>query len=106
MRDKQLYQQILGIKSPWRVEAVEVSAESGEVKVHVQAKADTQHRCPHCGKRCAGYDRRTRRWRHLDACQLKTIIEVEVPRVSCLEHGVVMVAGAMGGVGVGFYGVV
>ena len=92
MRDKQLYQQILGIKSPWRVEAVDVSVESGEVKVHVQAKADTRHRCPQCGKRCAGYDRRIRRWRHLDTCQLKTIIEAEVPRVSCAEHGVVMVA--------------
>lgn len=92
MRDKQLYQQILGIKSPWRVEAVDVSVESGEIKVHVQAKADTRHRCPHCGKRCAGYDRRVRRWRHLDTCQLKTIIEAEVPRVSCAEHGVVMVA--------------
>lgn len=92
MRDKQLYQQILGIESPWRVEAVDVSVESGEVKVHVEAKADRRHRCPHCGKRGGGYDRRVRRWRHLDTCQLKTLIEAEVPRVRCAEHGVVMVA--------------
>ncbi len=91
MRDKQLYQQILGIQLPWRVETVDVSVESGEVKVQVQAKAGTRHRCPHCGKRCAGYDRRVRQWRHLDTCQLKTIIEAEVPRVRCDEHGVVMV---------------
>lgn len=73
MRDKQLYQQIRGIESPWRVESVEMSVEEGEIKVHVQAKAGTRHRCPRCG----GDDRRVRRWRHLDTCQLKTIIEAE-----------------------------
>lgn len=91
MRDKQLYQQILGIQSPWRVTAVDVAMEAGEVTVHVEAKAGTQQRCPRCGKRCPGYDRRLRRWRHLDTCQLKTILEAEVPRVTCPEHGVVMV---------------
>lgn len=91
MRDKQLYQQILGIRSPWHVAAVDVAMEDGEVRVRVEAKADTQQRCPQCGQRCPGYDRRLRRWRHLDTCQLKTILEAEVPRVTCAEHGVVMV---------------
>lgn len=91
MRDKQLYQQILGIKSPWRVVAVDVAVGDGEVTVYVEAKAGTRHTCPHCGKRCPGYDRRMRRWRHLDTCQLKTLLEAEVPRVQCPEHGVVLV---------------
>jgi transposase len=91
MRDKQLYQKILGIESPWRVEAVEVSVQDGEVKVWVEAKAGTRHCCPKCGKRCSGYDRHTRCWRHLDTCQFKTILQAEVPRVQCPEHGVVMV---------------
>jgi transposase len=91
MRDKQLYQQILGIQSPWHVAAVDVAMEDGEVRVRVEAKAGSQHRCPQCGKRCPGYDRRLRRWRHLDTCQLKTILEAEVPRVECAEHGVVVV---------------
>lgn len=91
MRDKQLYQQILGIESPWRVTAVDVAMGDGEVRVHVAAKAGTQHRCPRCRKRCPGYDQRLRRWRHLDTCQLQTILEAEVPRVRCPEHGVVMV---------------
>jgi transposase len=30
---------------------------------------------------------RTRRWRHLDSCQLKTILEAAVPVVECSEHG-------------------
>lgn len=91
MRDKQLYQQILGIESPWRVATVDVSVQDGEVRVQVEAQAGSRHRCPRCGKRCPGYDRRVRRWRHLDTCQLKTILVAEVPRVECPEHGVVMV---------------
>jgi transposase len=44
--------------------------------------------CPSCGRACGRYDHRNRRWRHLDTCQLQTVIEAEVPRVSCPEHGV------------------
>ena len=33
MRDKELYTQILGIRSPWQVAEVELSVEAGEVKV-------------------------------------------------------------------------
>lgn len=91
MRDKQLYQQILGIEAPWRVTDVDLSVREDEVKVYVAAKAGMRHCCPHCGKRCAGYDRRERRWRHLDTCQFKTILIADVVRVACPEHGVVMV---------------
>ena len=30
---------------------------------------------------------RTRRWRHMDTCQFKTILEAAVPVVECAEHG-------------------
>jgi transposase len=30
---------------------------------------------------------RTRRWRHLDSCQFKTLLEASVPVVECAEHG-------------------
>lgn len=91
MRDKQLYQQILGIESPWRVADVDLSIAGGEVQVQVEAKAGTRHRCPQCDKRCSGYDRRPRRWRHLDTCQFKTMLVADVPRVQCPTHGVVMI---------------
>ena len=91
MRDKDLYQQILGLRAPWRVVAVDLSVAAGEVTVRVEARSGTQHRCPQCEKRCPGYDHRPRRWRHLDTCQLKTVLEADVPRVQCPEHGVVLV---------------
>jgi len=91
MRDKELYKQIMGIHTPWEVTDVELSMAAREVTVHVGQEAGTQQTCPHCGTPCSGYDKRYRRWRHLDTCQFKTLLVAEVPRVKCPQHGVVMV---------------
>lgn len=92
MRDTQLYQQILGLSDPWTVTSVELDRTAGSVQVQVEPRPDAQFSCPTCGKPTPGYDRRTRRWRHLDTCQYTTILEASVPRLSCPEHGVVTVA--------------
>lgn len=91
MRDKELYTQILGIRSPWQVADIELSVEAGEVKVYVERAPGTERRCPKCGTVCPGYDSRRRQWRHLDTCQFKTLLVADVPRVECPEHGVVTV---------------
>jgi len=91
MRDKELYQRIMGIHSPWKVREVELSMEAGEVKVYVEQETGMQQRCPHCEMYCPGYDKRRRTWRHLDTCQFKTLLVAEVPRVTCPRHGVVTV---------------
>lgn len=90
MKDTQLYRQILGIEKPWKVTEVKVSLADDEVEVTVVC-ASGKLVCPKCGKQCPGYDKRQRRWRHLDTCQLKTLLVAEVPRVRCPEHGVVTV---------------
>ena len=92
MRDKELYAQILGIKSPWIVSRVELVLSAGEVTVHVEQAPGAKQYCPICAKVSPGYDSRPRRWRHLDTCQYKTILVADVPRVQCPEHGVVTVA--------------
>ena len=69
MRDKDLYAQILGIKSPWQVSGVELALSEGEVTVHVEQEEGVQHCCPTCGEVSPGYDSRKRKWRHLDTCQ-------------------------------------
>ncbi|MEJ2621200.1 MAG: transposase family protein [Candidatus Thiodiazotropha sp.] len=74
MRDKDLYAQILGIKTPWQVSDVELDVSSGEVTVTVEPDQETKHCCPICGKVSPGYDLRMQRWRHLDTCQYKTIL--------------------------------
>jgi len=92
MRDKDLYAQILGIKSPWQVASVELDVTEGEVTVEVERDAGRRACCPTCGKESPGYDSRRRRWRHLDTCQYKTILVADVPRVKCEDHGVVTVS--------------
>ena len=90
MRDRDLYAQFLGITSPWHVSDVRLDVPAGRVEVIVEHRG--QACCPQCGKSCPGYDSRLRRWRHLDTCQLQTVLVAEVPRVECPEHGVVQAA--------------
>lgn len=87
MQDRELYAQILGLVAPWRVTEVQLDRDAGEVVVRVESEADRLP-CPTCEKACSRYDHRARRWRHLDTCQYQTILEAEVPRVKCAEHGV------------------
>ncbi|MGA3023741.1 MAG: transposase family protein [Bryobacteraceae bacterium] len=89
MQDKELYAQIPGIRSPWRVDRVELKLDSGEVHIHLAHESAAQWLCPECGEPCPLYDHQPeRRWRHLDTCQCQTILHPEPPRSNCAEHGV------------------
>ena len=50
MNDKAFYEQILGLRAPWRVAGVALSLEAGEVVVRVEAE-ETDWGCPECGER-------------------------------------------------------
>ena len=58
------------------------------VRVEVAWAGPAKLTCPECGLEGPRYDARRREWRHLDMCQGKTILEADVPRVKCPEHGV------------------
>lgn len=90
MRDTDLYSQILGLRTPWEVSQVQLDRPGRQVTVRVVAQ-DGNFVCPRCGKPSAGYDKRLQRWRHLDTMQYHTILEAEVPRVNCQEHGVLTI---------------
>jgi transposase len=87
MKDTSLYQQILGDTSPWTVESVRLDATSLTVEVFLSIASKTVWACPTCRKRMHIKEWRTRRWRHLDSCQFKTVLEAKVPVVECEEHG-------------------
>ena len=93
MQDIALYQQILGLKEPWKVQSVELKIKDGEVLVRVEC-TDNLWGCPNpgCGQRMHIHEWETRRWRHLDSCQFKTILQADLPRVVCPEHGSITVA--------------
>lgn len=90
MRDIALYERLLDLTAPWRVTNVDLRLEEGEVVVQVEA-SETEWGCPECRERMHRHDSTVRRWRHLDTCQFKTIIEARVPRVKCPKHGTVTV---------------
>jgi transposase len=89
MQDRQLYQQILGIESPWSVAEVTLDLEAGQVRVHLEHADEAQWRCPECDRVCPIHDHHGPRvWRHLDTCQYQTLLSASVPRTECPEHGV------------------
>lgn len=89
MDDKTLYQTILGLQQPWRVEAVELELADSQVLVRVGLSEDAKLRCPDCDRIAAGYDHtEERRWRHLDTCQYRTIVAARIPRIRCADHGI------------------
>ena len=90
MKDTELYEAILGMKKPWRVTGVRLDEEAGEVRVRVECEG-VVWACPHCAKRMHVHSHRGREWRHLDTCQYKTVIESDVLRVECEEHGTMTV---------------
>lgn len=89
MQDKELYQAILGLQSPWTVREVRLDQEAEEIEVFVEHPRGTKFRCPECQTELPCHDHaEERRWRHLDSCQFKTILVAAPPRVKCPEHGV------------------
>ena len=91
MNDRDLYQPILGVVAPWEVTDIRLSFADRSVTVVVGHGAEKPMACAVCGVLYGVYDHRPRRWRHLDTCQLQTVIEASVPRVSYAEHGVLHV---------------
>jgi len=87
MNDISLYQKILGDTSPWTVGEVRLDAEKMTIEVRLALRPDVLWGCPTCSARMHIKEWRTRRWRHLDSCQFKTILEAAVPVVECPEHG-------------------
>ena len=88
MNDIELYQNILGVTSPWVVTSVRLDLKGKTVTISVDHDTAQAPQCPVCGASASIYDHHIRRWRHLDTCQMTTIIECDVPRVSCKDHKV------------------
>jgi transposase len=88
---EEFYGGLLGVESPWEVEEIIRDSKVREVRVIVAYSEGETPPCPTCGKSSPIHDRKTRKWRHLDSCNHKTIIEADIPRVKCEEHGVLQV---------------
>ena len=80
MRPFRVWKALLGLHRAV-VEDVDVEAD-GTVVVSVRPNARERDRCPHCRRRCAGYDwgEGRRRWRALDLGTTFAYLEAWAPR--------------------------
>ena len=88
MRNKKLWQRLLGLTRAAWVEAVR-DDDAGVVVVSVRAYRSEQKRCGRCRRRAPLYDRGDgrRRWRSLDFGARQVWLEADSPRVNCRVHG-------------------
>lgn len=84
MKDTEFYEHILGTRTPWQVEAVQLDPGSRSVEVRVGYEAGTLWGND-AGERLPVHDHVERRWRHLDTCGFETQVVCRVPRVRTLE---------------------
>ena len=80
MTETGFYSELLGLEAPWEVESVKLDKKLKEVLVKVRCE-QTVWACPDSRERVHIHGWTTRRWRHLDTCQFKTLIEARVPRL-------------------------
>jgi len=92
MTDKDLYNKILGINTPWEIENVDLNIDENRVVISLKKMHKIDLSCPHCNSYYPIYDHVVRSWRHLDTCQLDTIVKGFIPRIKCKEHGVTQVS--------------
>ncbi len=90
MNNKNLYEQLLGLKAPWKVTGVELDPLNREVRVRVEYDR-SKPLCPTCNKVGVRGTTRERRWQHLNTCEFKTYITAGIPRVHCREHGTLQI---------------
>jgi len=75
MKDTALYEQLLGLKSPWSVKTVDLSLAEQRVVVEVVLKRGQVWADPtDASKRAHIHGWTERQWRHLDTCQFETLI--------------------------------
>ena len=80
MKDTEFYENILGLSTPWRVEAVKLDTGNKSVEVKVKCEEGTLW-ASEAGARLPVYDHVERSWRHLDTCGFETRLRCRVPRV-------------------------
>lgn len=92
MRPFRVWKRLLGLQRAV-IEEIELGEDGGLV-ISVRPKARERDRCPHCRRRCPGYDlgEGRRRWRALDLATAFCWLAADAPRVSCKRHGVVVAA--------------
>src|SRR5450755_119530 len=96
VRPLRVWKQLLKLRKTVieQVEFDETDETDDVLVVSVRPRAGERDRCPHCRRRCPGYDQGDgrRRWRALDLATSYCYLEAWAPRVRCKRHGVLVAA--------------
>jgi transposase len=90
---KSLLKQLIGVNNI-KVKSWELITNSKDIKelfIKVEPYKRDQNRCPICGRRLPGYDKKktSRQWRSLNVGTIPVYVSANTNRVSCSEHGVI-----------------
>jgi len=89
MKDIELFQLALGLKSPWMVSALEFNPEQKSLQIKIGFEKGSVFPCPKCGQiDLKAYDTVEKSWRHLNFFQHEAYLTARVPRVDCPKCGV------------------
>lgn len=89
MQDVQLFQQALGLVSPWYVTRSAFDAQLQRLDLHIDFEAGATFACPECGATgCKAHDAIEKSWRHLNFFQHEAYLHARTPRVRCSACGV------------------
>lgn len=84
MKDTKFYQEILGLKEPWRVESVDLDVAEKRIVVRIEYRQGTLW-VSEQGERLPCHDHVEKFWKHMDTCGFETLLSARVPRVRTPE---------------------
>lgn len=90
MQDTEFYERLLGLTKPWRVADVDLNLEQNRVVVRAECVGTKWKAEDGSSLHIHGYEERE--WRHLDTCQMETVIQARVPRLKKPDGTTEMVA--------------
>lgn len=92
MQDEELFQQALGLTTPWYVTGSEFDAALSRLDLLLDFKSEATFSCPECGATgCKPHDTVAKTWRHVNFFQHGAYLHAHTPRVRCARCGVRLV---------------
>lgn len=99
---EELFQQALGIESPWFIKSIEFEAANKRLDIHVDFKRGSTFSDGSEGAPCKAYDTVNKTWRHLNFFQHECYLHARVPRIKRDDGCVRLISPPWSGVVSGF----
>lgn len=86
-----LFERALNLERPWAVKKVDFNEHESLLTIFIDFPKGSLFACPKCGTPSKAYDTSEKQWRHLNFFQYVCYLTARVPRVECMEHGILQV---------------